>query len=221
MIMRRRFIKDKKLDEKQIILKTPTLRRSVYLSPVRYKYPSGRTDRMVIESKWFLCPNLSNMIKHEIDPNYELHVRITENHPLKHILRKLEDELLSRKQSIIESVIQNANIDDWKNSLFTTKKYIRDSQLLAYNEYWIFHGLNKAVIKQDGKPISLNSLVHQRVGRCGIKIQFKVGCVCFGEPSSAWKAYTCICDIVSLEIDLNPPLCVNPNDPDVMLVVEI
>lgn len=220
--MRKRFIKDKKFDEKQIILKPPSLRRSVYLSQVRYKYPSGKIDSMIIESKWFVCPKLSNMIKRENpDQDYELHVWITDNHSLKSVLRKLEDELLSRKQSIMESVIQNANMDDWRNTLCTTKKYIKDSHPPSYNEYCIFYGLGKAVIKLDDQPISLEELIQQKIGRCGIKIQFRVGCVCFGEPTATWRSYMCICDIVSLEIDMNPPKRINPDNPDVMLMIEI
>jgi len=87
--------------------------------------------------------------------------------------------------------------------------------------YWIPFKLGNAAINNNGLPISLDELMTRRIGRCGIKLLFKLGFIHFNESSAENKLYGCTYDIISMEIDMDSPTIINPDDANVMLVVEI
>lgn len=199
-------------DEKQIVVQNPILLNRFIAYKVKYLYPSKKIGRLVIESKWSTCLDLSKMIRQRISEptKYELLISPKKSISLTSVLNKINHELISKKQSIITSSIKNANIDDWKN-------------LLGHTGYGrsIFEISNKSIIEKDGVKISIENLLAQKITKCNIKIFFKTDII-FNKVAITKKySYLIIHKIHHMKITTDINNNINPDDQNIKFVVEI
>lgn len=205
-------------DEKNIIIQNPILLGKFYIYDVKYIYPSKKINNLVIESKWIICSNLSKMIQSCKSTSYQLNIR-SKKSILSSILDKINDDLISKKESIITSVVENANINNWKNLLRTFKEYNETKN--EYYDYYIFGISNKSVIEIDGVISSLNNLLMQNITECNFKIFFRTE-ICFNKDAikNEYK-YIISHTIHHMKIKTDVNKNINPDDQKIQFVVEI
>lgn len=196
-------------DEKQMVIQNPILFPRFYVYKVKYLYPSKKVNRLIIESKWLTCSNLSKMIRKisSESENYDL-LLPPKSISLTSVLNKINDELLSKKEYIITSLIEYADIDDWKN-------------LSYYSGYCIFSISNKSIIEKDGVNISLNNLLAENITRCKIKIFFKTDIIFNKVAINNKYSYVISYRIHRMKITTDVNKDINPDDQNVQFVVEI
>ena len=205
-------------DEKNIIIKTPILLGKYYVYDVKYLYPSEKINNLVVESNWVKCSNLSKMIQSSNSRAYVLNIR-PKNSMLSSVLDKINNELVLKKESLITSIVENANIDSWKNILRMIKKYNETKN--EYYNYYTFVISNRSVIKIDGVNISLNNLLMKNITKCYIKLFFRTE-ICFNKDSIKNEYKYIISHIIhriKIKTDVNKNI--NPDNQNIQFVVEI